>query len=67
MTQDIRTIKPVTGRRVRWPATGKLLADEGEPVLWGSYWERMRQAGDVVIVPDETSAPAKPQSAKEVS
>jgi hypothetical protein len=57
---DIRTIKAAEGRRVR-DAKGKLLPAGGMTVAWGSYWERLKRDGDVVVVPDaEPEAPPAP-------
>jgi hypothetical protein len=65
MTQDVRTIRPAADRRVRHPLTHKLLAEAGEAVGWNSYWERLRQAGDVVVV--EPDAPAAKPAVKPVA
>jgi hypothetical protein len=54
---DSRMIAPVDGRKVRFPGTGQVLT-EPTPVVWGSYWERLLQAGDVVVdAPDAAIAP----------
>lgn len=55
---DTRTIRPVDGRRIRHPGSGKLLEAE-TAVAWNSYWERRVAAGDVKLVePKPPAAPA---------
>ncbi len=48
---DTRLIRPAPGRRVRLPGAGKgpgrVLAEAGETVAWGSYWQRLLQDGDI--------------------
>jgi len=58
-----RVLMPAEGRRVRFPVTGKLLKDTGEPIVWSSYWHRRFEAGDVVDAPAK-AAPAAPAAAK---
>jgi hypothetical protein len=61
---DTRTVRPVDGRRVRQPGSGKLLAGE-LAVAWTSYWQRLANAGDVEIVDaPRPPAPAHPAAAK---
>lgn len=43
-------VKPVIGRIVRDPERGDDLPPEGREVRRTVYWERCRQAGDVVVV-----------------
>ena len=52
---ETRTLKPADGMRVRFPGTGRILAEAGEEVEMNTYWTRRLQDGDVVDVP-----PAKP-------
>lgn len=58
-----RTIRPAEDRRVRHPETRQLLAAEGEPVTWNSYWERLHQAKDVVWDEEEEKAHLDAQAA----
>jgi hypothetical protein len=58
---DQRTVLPAQGRRVRHPGVGLLLAASGALVTWGSYWERLLKAGDIVVSePEAAPAAAKP-------
>lgn len=44
-------IKPAPGRRIRLPDQRyNVLAEEGSPVEWGSYYEQLLSAGDIEIV-----------------
>lgn len=47
---DIRTIKAAEGRRVRDPATGAVLPEEGQAVTWTSHWQRRLNDGDVIVL-----------------
>ncbi|HEX5276491.1 MAG TPA: DUF2635 domain-containing protein [Fluviicoccus sp.] len=43
-----KTIKPVTGRRVRQP-DGELLPEAGKTVVWNAFWERRLRDGDIEL------------------
>lgn len=62
------TLKAVLDRRVINPATGRVLATDGERAQLTSYWRRRLQDGDVVEVspppvatPPATTRPAEPR------
>lgn len=60
------TVKPAAGRRVINPATMRPLPAEGELVEWGTFWIRLRNAGDIVVVePKPAAKPAAKSAAKE--
>jgi hypothetical protein len=63
VSADIRTIRPVEGRRMRHPETKKVIPVEGRSVAWNSYWQRALNAGDIELVPDV----APPASAAKAS
>lgn len=54
---DTITLKPAPGRRVRDPATMRVLAEGGEAKPVNSYWLRRVADGDVLEV-TEVPAPA---------
>jgi hypothetical protein len=61
----LRTIRPAEGRRILHPGTNRPLADAGEAVTWGSYWERALDAGDVVEVFTSAAVTAAKPTAKD--
>lgn len=46
-----KTVRAAAGRRVRKP-DGTLLDEQGESVMWSSFWLRRLRDGDVEIVDD---------------
>lgn len=54
-----KTVRPADGRRVRKP-DGSLLAEQGEPVVWSSFWLRRHRDGDVELVTAEEPAQQQP-------
>lgn len=60
MTEPIRkTVRPAVDRRVRKP-DGSLLDEQGESVVWSSFWLRRHRDGDVEVVAD-----AEPEAAEQ--
>lgn len=51
-----RYLKPVEGGRVRKP-DGSVLPDEGDAVVFDTYWQRRLDHGDV----EETTPPKAPK------
>ncbi|MGL4709435.1 MAG: DUF2635 domain-containing protein [Aeromonas veronii] len=58
-----KTVRPADGRRVRKP-DGSLLAEQGESVVWSSFWLRRHRDGDVALV--DAKEPVVQQDAKPV-
>lgn len=58
MTETIQ-VRPVEGRLVRVPSTGKTLPDDGGEFPRSSYWVRRVNAGDVVIAAPSDETPKK--------
>jgi hypothetical protein len=57
MSSPIKTVI-VPGRpglKVRKPDGGHL-DEDGEPVVWSTYWQRRKNDGDVAIKPTERAA-----------
>lgn len=52
-----KTVRPAAGRRVR-KLDKTLLAEQGESVVWTSFWLNRLRSGDIEIVND--TAEAKP-------
>lgn len=60
-----KTVRPVTGRRVR-KLDGSLLAEQGESVVWTSYWLKRLRDGDVECVADAAPEPSEAKPVKAV-
>lgn len=60
-----KTVRPVAGRRVR-KLDGSLLAEQGESVVWTSYWLKRLRDGDVECVADAEPEPPEAKPVKTV-
>ncbi|MGL4205802.1 MAG: DUF2635 domain-containing protein [Aeromonadaceae bacterium] len=64
---NLKTVRPAAGRRIRHP-DHSLLDDQGESVVWNSYWHRLHRVGDIEIVDEAEPAPqqveVKPKAVK---
>lgn len=66
MPAKIVTVKPAAGRRVVHPATLLPLPEAGQAVEWGTFWIRLKNAGDIEVVePRPAAKPAAKTAAKE--
>ncbi|MGN5220507.1 DUF2635 domain-containing protein [Aeromonas veronii] len=61
VVNDRKTVRAAAGRRVRKP-DGYLLDEQGESVVWSSFWLRRHRDGDVEVVADAEPEAAEPQS-----
>lgn len=67
---NLKTVRPAAGRRVRHQ-DHSLLDEQGESVVWNSYWHRLHRTGDIEIVDEaepahqETEVKSKVVKAKE--
>lgn len=60
-------VKPAPGRRVRDPADGSVLPDEGREVTGNPlFWKQRLAFGDVVTVDDSAATKASRTRAKEI-
>lgn len=44
-------ISPAPGRRVRDPADGQVVPDDGKPMGWSTHWARLLADADITIAP----------------
>ena len=52
-------LRPCEGGTVIDPATGRVLAAEGQRVEITKFWARLIASGDVVVVPDQPTRKTK--------
>lgn len=60
----MKWVKPAAGLTITDPETGKTLPAEGDEVLWGSWWQRRFNDGDIVETNEKAVKAAAGKAAK---